>query len=284
MRKPLTGNSTSPGWMKKILGGLMVLCVLVLIGTGVFCNDEVPRDYTGGAGRSESGVAATGEIPDTTYLLAWYSMEEMDSSSVRTDAHGSNDYGNIFAAADGAAQGLQGNAIQLGNGHFRTVDDSTDFPLDVTQDFTIVTWVYNPSGASGDPYLWRTGGGPANVRIQARLGNPDYALITRTETGAEYLINSNDFAFDTWQMVTLRHQASTNSVQLGVDLNTAAADTFATPLIGPMASETRIQGNGASILLDEQSVWQAYLNNDELAWLFNSGAGRAYSDLMPASP
>jgi len=211
-------------------------------------------------------------------------MEEPDSSSVRMDAHGSHHYSNIVAPANGAAAGLVGNAVELGKGHFRTASNAPSFPLDVTKDFTVVTWVYIPSGASGDPYLWRTGGGPANVRIQARLGNPDYVLITRTEASAEYLINSDDFELDTWQMVTLRYQAQTNTAQLLVDTNIAESDTFATPLVGPTAREARIQGNGASILLDEQSLWQAYLSDEELAWLYNAGTGRSYADLKPSLP
>ncbi len=278
MRNPLASIRNTPARVRTI-GGLAVLCVLVVIGAGVFWNEEVAPLDNGSADRSYASDSAAGAKPDVSDLLAWYPMEEAGTATTRADAHGTTDYSNVVAAASRAVTGLVGNALELGSGDFRTTNATPAFPLDVTRDFTIVTWVYTPFGASGHPYLWRTGGGPANVRIQARLAKPDYLLIVETQAGVGYVINRNDFAFDTWQMVTLRHEASTNTVRLRVNMNTGVSDTLAAPLVGPSAEEVRIEGNRAPVRLDEQSVWQVYLSDEELAWLYNGGAGRAYGDL-----
>ncbi len=274
MRKLFASLRATPAWVK----GLALLCVILLIGAGVFWDEEVGRLYNGGPHHSGAGPSSSGAAPATAGLLSWYPMEEAAPNAPRADAHGTTNYGNVLVAANGAAAGLIGNAMELGDGDLRTTNATPTFPLDVRQDFTIVTWAYTPSAASGDVYLWRTGGGAANVRIQVRPDDSDYVAIVDEEARTQYVTNT-DFAPDTWQMVTLRHEAATNTVRLRVNMNADVSDTLSTPLAGPSANEARIEGSGSPARLDEQSVWQAYLSEAELAWLYNGGAGRAYVEV-----
>ncbi len=258
-------------------------------------DEELAWLYNAGGGRAYDDLhedappppppppVCDGTAPPVSSLLTWHSMDETGQAVARADAHGATDYSNIVVAPTGHAAGLVGNAVKLGDGNLRTTNAATPFPLDVTQDFTIVTWMYLPHGTSGAPYLWRTGGGQADLRLSARRSG--YLIKLRHEAGVEWFSSSAPNNLGAWKMVVLRYEAATRTMRLRVNDEADLEEwVLPAPLAGPSAREVRIDGRGTPVRLDEQSVWQAHLTDEELAWLYNAGGGRAYDDLYEDDP
>ena len=207
-------------------------------------------------------------------LVAWWTFEDDV-----TDSHGSHD-----GYVDGNPtyqEGIQGNAIDLdGTGDYVNVTHSSYWNFG-SSNFTIAIWV-NFTGIGGNRgFISHDNSGADSWRVY--YGSPSYIQDTgEISLGGDSLVahqwdllivvkNSTHTAF--WQNGTLKAQAAnaditdlTHDLQFGVYQRSTALGYYLF--------------NG---LLDEAAIWNRSLGDDEIADLWNNGAGITYSEIEPES-
>lgn len=224
--------------------------------------------------------------PGTTGLVSWWALDE--ASGTRVDSHGANDLTPLNAP--GSASGIQGNAVDL--------ERDSDQGLEITDaaqsglsfgdaDFTVAFWhraesspaalfvVTKDNNGSGDREYIVVNNGGAWYAAVFRAGDAEIGL-----TGASVTIGS-------WQWVVMWHDAGADTLSLQVNNGTPASRATGGALQAGDDAPFRLGDNAypgafaADGLLDEVSIWARVLTADERSWLYNSGAGRAYSEVAP---
>ncbi len=239
---------------------------------------------TNAKGLNPSPTPAPTDAPPIASLLSWHPMEEAGATATRADAHSTVD----LEVADGrpvggAVPGVQGNAVDLGpSGRLDTKNSAPSFPLDLSEDFSVVSWVYVPSAETEAGIAWAAANGDAPLKLVTVPWRGRYQFSFYAGAAKRYVEN-NDLAHDTWQMVTLRYDASARTVRLRVDGGPDAEEALSAPIdIGNGGDFWRVKGGGLRV--DEQSVWQRYLSDADLDWLYNGGGGRTYAELGEGPP
>lgn len=235
--------------------------------------------YIGGGIQAQMSAWPAGGI-DTTGLISWWTLDE--TSGTRNDSHGTNHLTDNNTVA--YAAGKKGNAadFERGNNEYLYIDDNAS--LSYSGDFTIALWAkaesYNESYRG-----WvakETASNNREFRLQWALGYLEWIVFTASGAGfaiAQRALANTDFD---WHFIICRYVASTRTAYLSLDngaegsatLASAMGDTTARFYLGFYIGGLYYDG-----LLDEVSFWKRTLTPDEITWLYNSGAGRAYSDL-----
>lgn len=226
-------------------------------------------------------------------LVAYWSLE-----ADGTDATGR---GNTLAVSSsrGFVAGKVGNAIDLErtNVDYLYLADNADLSMgDI--DCTFVTWgkvESNPSVAlflskwaldtPAAPYAHKEYwlGAIAGV-VNAYVSGDGSAQTGVASTAGAMSAGS-------WYMVAMKHDATANTI--GICVNAGAWNTAAhtTGIYNGQSTFNlgRSPGGGGSAqlwdgLLDETGIWKRALSDAEITWLYNSGAGRSYSDIVAGMP
>lgn len=240
--------------------------------------------------------------PGTTNLAAWWSLNE--TSGTRNDSHGTNHL--TVGGSTSYAAGLVGNAVDLEAAtlDYLSVADNASMSMGGT-DFTIAGWV-------------RLESKPAVVQtVIARYSNATAAqreYIVRYATGADrfqfYIVTytggvpgvgttlslaqADTFgavSTATWYFVACKYVLASRINYISI--NGGAWNASAAHAVGQsMADTATLTAVGAYSdplfhwdgLLDELCVYRRAVTDDEITWLYNGGAGRAYSALAGGAP
>lgn len=228
-------------------------------------------------------------MPVSTNLVAYYSLEE--TSGTRNDSKGTNhltDHNNV-----GSAAGKVGTAadLEFSSSQYLNVSDSTDLSMgDI--DFSLTAWVNLESvGASRVIVSKSDSGGAGNVEymLMYNLGGDKFQFYVSSGSGLANFTNVpattlGSPSLATWYFIVVRHDAAADTISIQVNNGTidSTAYTFGSYDSG-VSFAIGAWGDGPESfdgLIDEVGVWKKVLTTDESTWLYNSGNGRSYSDIV----
>lgn len=212
-------------------------------------------------------------------LVFYFSLEE--TSGTLVDAAGSNDataYGNPTYAQTGAV----GNCLSFdGDGDYLAMTEVADLRI-YDQDVSFSFWVYLSSAPAAGTYYGVFGGETNSLGVVLFSTTAALRLWAVAMGGPS---GGPNISTGEWVhiVVTFDNSETTNNVNYYVngDLTTVSIDLNpasdrATLYIGSTTTTTNLF-NG---LLDETAMWKGrILSSDDVAWLYNSGNGRQFSEL-----
>ena len=225
--------------------------------------------------------------PGTTGLVSWWSLNE--SYGVRYDSHGSNLLNDYFTV--GSSIGKQGNAALFDPiaYEYLSITDNSSISMG-NVDFTIGGWVNLNSLDHLRTLIAKGASNGANQNFEYLLEyDPDVsAFIFIVGNGTTYgqVINTTP-STSTWYFLTAWHDSTAGTIHLQVNDGepVSATGTSMNSSYAMMIGKAgEYDGGLFDGLIDEVFMYKRVLTADERAWLYNSGNGRAYSELNPAPP
>lgn len=209
--------------------------------------------------------------PGKSYLLHWWSMDET-TGATRADSHGSNDLTDHNTVS-------QGTAIVKGY--------SADFEYDNNEHFSLTSAVEMADFAAWsffgffdievfDKIILGYSSGASSILIQ---GDTDVVVYNITSNPVNF---GPEFPNGACSMGVVWEGDRTVSLYIdSVLIDTldfgAVTSAFYFDEIGRSGGVKSWDG-----LMDEVSVWNKALSQDEIDWLHNNGSGREYSELGPS--
>lgn len=215
-------------------------------------------------------------------LALWWEMDEA-SAAARVDKVNGISLTNVLGATQVA--GKVGNATQF-NGTTQYLNDVGSGFLYADQvDATLCAWVQFVGAvpAVGVEFLGK------QTRIQMKVSTGSVLGVEYTYSGGLVAVGANlsqVLAFGNWNFFAFSFNFTTNTVivQSNADQRVwTPAGLMLDP--GPTPGDFAIGANkGHSVfvpcIVDQVGFWKGRgLNSDELNYMYNSGAGRAYSEL-----
>lgn len=230
-----------------------------------------------------------------TSLVGYWPMDESSGSAL--DSHGSNsldDHGST-----GTATGKVGNARDLEADNFNYFSHADTADLSVGDiDFTVACWVNFESFdvlfpaliAKSDPDSAQYG----YMVLYNTTRNRFVIEASGTANGStDQELDADTFgaaSFATWYFVVAWHDSVNN--QLGIAINGGTADVVSYTA-GVFDSSARFTvgardlvgdpGQRLDGLIDEVGFWKKVLTSAERTWLYNSGNGRSYAEIVAES-
>ena len=229
-------------------------------------------------------MAATN--PGRVSLIAWWSLDEASGDAI--DAWRANDLtetGGTIASATG----IVGNArnFELGDTEWFSITDNTDLSMgDIA--FTIGCWVKLESQTANMAIMAKflTTGNQREYRLSYVTATDDFSFnvsVDGTATGESTALSDFDVLNDTWYFLIAYHDPTANTIGISVNAGTAVTDAHTTGVFDGTAPFTigalPFPEQYFDGLIDEAFVYKRILTQDEIDWLYNSGAGRAQSEL-----
>jgi surface protein len=231
--------------------------------------------------KSSLKPAASGDDnPGTTNLVNDWSMDE--TSGTRADSHGSADLTDNNTVT--SATGVISNAASFNPANSEYLSSSTQ---PVTGTVARATECWFKTSYSGTDGQCITDYGAGSTGARWRIGIDNGGLVALRVFGATKIWDSswND---GNWHHLVMQVAASSDcdDVEVYVDgtLDTSASGASATVSIDTGTGSQRIglrsnATNGFNGQIDEFRNWNRVLTSAEITWLYNSGSGRAYSDV-----
>ena len=223
--------------------------------------------------------------PDIANLISWWAFDE--ASGVRYDAHGSNNLADTGTV--GYAAGKISNAADFVRASTDYVDIADNASLSTGDiDFTLITWIYldddtnlqdfwtkASSGASGDvEYTLRYDNGAD--RFSFVVGGSGYNTVDADNLGAP--------STGTWYQIIAWHDSTANTINIQVNNGVVDSVGSVSPPNDTAGNMTIGQdhinaGRALDGRMDETIFAKRVYTSGEREWFWNSGDGRAYSEL-----
>ena len=228
-------------------------------------------------------MAATN--PGRVSLIAWWSLDEESGNAI--DAWGANDLTDTNTVLFATGKVSNARDFELANVEYFTLADNTDLSTgDI--DFTFGCWVNMESQAADMQIMakWTTGGNQREYRILYQQStNRLRVAVSADGIAASGSLNADTFgavATGTWYFVVAWHDSVNNL--LGISVNGTSDTTAYTTGVFNGTSVFDIGAFGAGTqpfdgLIDEAFLYKKVLTADQREWLYNSGNGRAQSEL-----
>jgi len=228
--------------------------------------------------------------PGTTGLVSWWGLNETAPSNA-LDSHGTNELVETSGTI-GSTAGLVGGCrdFELGDSEYFSIPSNASLVF-ADEPLTVGAWVNLESKAD-----------PAGIMGKYNTANKREYLLTYTQSVDRFLFYVSATGTATvvatasvfgapgtaaWLFVVGYHDPTANTI--GISVN-AGAETPIAHTTGIFSGTTQFNfGNfynsGVSDYyldgkMDEAFLYRRVLTADEISWLYNSGVGRAYSELI----
>lgn len=225
-------------------------------------------------------------------MVAFWELGE--ASGTRNDSFGTN---HLTDHGVGQITGKVGNAARFNpnpaTGQYLSCADNAALSLGPDTPFTLVGWFYvnlidvlsqfntilckrETSGAQ--PYEYR-------LQFDFSSGFISFSVTKTSGTDFGSVTNTTTIASGSWYFVCAWHDPVADTLNLQINSGTAASTTGYTFGTIDTTGEFWL---GADPLgtgywpgyLDQWGLWKRVLISTERTWLYNSGAGRSYADLV----
>jgi hypothetical protein len=210
-------------------------------------------------------------------LVAYYALDEASGNA--TDAHGSTTLTdtNTVGAGTGVVSGsrvfVRANAERL-----------TGTPPITALPVTIAMWVKATSftGNMNTAFIKQAGN---NYAFGTALSSAGKALLYASSAAGSFdtLTGASTLSTGTWYHVVAVARSATDR-ELYINAASDGTATASRTILSPTQFSLGSYGTSASDTLngelDEVGFWSRALTTTEISWLYNSGAGRSYADIV----
>jgi hypothetical protein len=232
-----------------------------------------------GGGAARSGL--------TTKLIAFYPGNEVSGNLI--DAHtGHLDMAASVSAPGSASSGLVYSTSRTYDpGNSQRFGRNSETLLQNTGDLTITAWVKLNVDvtANARSIISKDSSGSREyyINLQGPLNKLYFGMFNTL--GTEFTVSINSISKDAPHLVIATFNSSTRYMTVAVD--NGIADTKM--LTGTPKTGNAILYVGSRQYFDDQffsgaigpiAMWRKVLSPDQQTWLFDSGAGRAYAELI----
>lgn len=229
--------------------------------------------------------------PGRTNLEAWWAHDEAGTGS-RADSHtgGETLTNNNAATAGGALVGAAATDFDTASNQYLS-RAYADFPV-FGGSYTVCGWFMLDSidATRRIVTVYSATAGARAFLFQVGATNiPIFATYNSSGVGAGTATWGSSVATATWYFFAFWHDDAGDTVNLRLDNGSPVSTaTTSEPNASPTADFVIGQYQGASSggmdgVIDEVCVYSRVLTTDEIDWLYNSGAGRAYAETEEAA-
>lgn len=226
-------------------------------------------------------------MPVIDNLVAYWELNEASGAAI--DAHNDNDLtqnGTI-----GSSAGVVGNArdFESANAEFFNIVDNADLSMGNIA-FSLAGWAKLTDKSSARVFISKTNG--TNLEYEIRY-NDGLDRLRFTVSSASNFTNVTSISADTlgspatgtWYFIVARHDPVANTIDISVNGGAidSGAYTFGTYdssadlFLGRENTGSNLYLNGS---LDEWGIWKRKLSASDISFLYNSGNGRSYADIV----
>jgi Concanavalin A-like lectin/glucanases superfamily len=212
-------------------------------------------------------------------LSAFYELGDVN------DAHGSNHLTNHNGVT--FVPGKVGNAAEFDAGSSQRLSRASNASLQAGDiDFTIATWFRTPNAVLNGAAIVAKGIFDGNLEYALLVGNGTTNFF-RFALGFQYaqtLFHPLTLANSTYYFCIAWLDAANNTVNVQVNDGTVASEAqTVTPVVNTDAFTIGARSEPAAHLTgqgDQLSFWKRVLTAAERTWLYNSGNGRSYAEVL----
>lgn len=223
-------------------------------------------------------ASAVGDMTDG--LISYWSLEE--SGGPRSDAHGANDLTDNNTV--GSVSGKVGNAAmcQVANSEWLNITDNASFSVSKV---SLSAWVYLTSLPSYVASIVSKYGSAGAREYQIVYDNTlnRFRFVVSAD-GTTTTAATGSVSVSTGQWYHIVAWADTGEVGIKVNAGTAATVPGSGIHNGSgdfaMCRPGSLPSNYFDGYIDEVGLWDRVLTSEEVDWLYNSGSGRSYSDIL----
>jgi hypothetical protein len=223
-----------------------------------------------------------------TSLVGYWALDEASGNAV--DSHGSNtltETSGTIAATTGKVSGCRD--FEAGDTEYFTIADNTALSMgDI--DFSIQAWVNAESLAVSMAILGKDLVTPSREYVMNYdNGTTQFSFFVSPSGTSAVVVQASNFGTPstaTWYHLIAWHDSVNNQIGIAVNAgtpNTTSHTTGVQDSNGPFQIGARNAGANWDGLIDEVAIWKKVLTSDERTWLYNSGNGRSYTDIVAES-
>ncbi len=229
------------------------------------------------------GGAPTGGVqsPTTTDLIAYWSLENLD------DASGNSRTLTGWGTEDHTT-GKVANSIRFNAGsEYGRIDDA-EWQTPVG-DFTVSGWVYytdaTPATEQGIVTKYNAVSLGRSWGVFIGTAGTLYARVSSNGDTGVFTTPSGTIPTATWFHFAMVFDASAslkmyyNGVLLATETTSIPAAVYNTTTRLNIGAIADVNTESQDRRFDEVGIWNRVLTDGEIEWLYNSGSGRAYTDL-----
>lgn len=228
----------------------------------------------------------------TGNLVSFWELEE--ASGTRADSKGSNSLSDNNTVTQ--AGGIIGNAALFTRANSEWLQATSNSSTQIGDvDFTIVCWVYlntvmDGTGTNFQMMIAEDDGTNRSFSIAQGSASTAEFEWRVFRSGGSAICRSLSFTTPvtaTWYMLTCEYTSS--GTTCGIAVNNGTVDSLSVGGAHISSTGDLFMGKRNSTgsegyydgRLDQVGLWTRLLNSTEKSFLYNSGAGRAYSELVP---
>lgn len=226
-------------------------------------------------------VCQYAKAPLIENLVAWWAMEE-SGNTAKVDSHNS-----ISAAVYGSVSSGTGVIGLSLDGPFQCRAFASDLVVNGT--FSVAHWSKINTGSQGVGGFGKNwdAGSESAWRFVTQTSGTTFAFEIRNDSGSTFSVSESHDPAESWAYYAAYYDADANEIGISKDggafVTQAVTGTFSNMTNGqPLclrgwATNNYIGGSGE---IDEAAIWKNYvLSQNDVAALYNSGAGVTYTDL-----
>jgi len=155
-------------------------------------------------------------------------------------------------------------------------------------DFTFAQWVQLESNGAAiySAGKWTSAGDQREWFTRYDPGSNRFEFFASADGASSTIATANNFgapSLATWYFLVVWHNATANTINIQVNDGTANSFAHAGGIFlgsGLFNIGARGDGSGWDGLGDQVGFWKGLLSDAERTWLYNSGAGRSYADIV----
>ena len=226
--------------------------------------------------------------PGMVNLVSWWKLDEASGNAL--DSHSTNELVETIGTIASAA-GKVNNARDFEDGDTEYFEIASNASLQFADAaFSIGCW-YKPESTGGGQYIMGKWNQTNNRREYVLVKNASGEIrfiISQNGTDTTTVLSGVTPSAGTWYFIVARHDPASNTIHIKVSASADVSAAHSTGCnantspfrIGAEGSSTPIAGTYTDGLVDEAFLFNDYLTDDEIDWLYNSGNGRTYDDLL----